>query len=261
MRTRILAFAGNIGAGKDTCCKFLCGIVAASVSKTIPEFSISDKGKLFLKGQQEEVNENSIAPRTIKNYKFATPLKEFCVNVLGLDKKLVYGDQQDKETLTHILWENCPGIITNKLLYSSILKHKARKETEHSKFRSPQFLIKFHEPGPMSVREVLQYFGSEIVRSMWSCAWVQATINEIKKDDLQFALISDARFTDEFEAIKQNGGKIIKLTRSIQQSNHISEQDINTYQNFDCIIDNSQSDIKTLIKQIRSAVYKLNYFS
>lgn len=255
MTTRILAFCGSIGSGKDTCCKFLCGSVGVA-TKMIPEFSLA--GSDLIIGDKVS-DENSIHPKVIKNYKFATPMKEFVIDVLGLDPELVYGTQADKQTPTHIKWEDFPGIITNKHLYNSIRKHVDRKFSEHSKFRT-KFALEYHEPGFMTVREVLQWFGTEIVRKMHGSAWVDATMNKIQRESPKFALVSDARFLNEFDAIKKAGGALIKLTRNTSPSEHASELDFNRYTNFDYIINNDQDDIMGLVDKVKVAVTKLDYF-
>lgn len=257
---KILAFCGKIGSGKDTCCKYLCGAIGTT-TKSIDKFSLNDSGDLII--NDVITDENTILPKCIKNYKFATPLKEFCINVLGLDRKLVYGSQNDKNKLTHIKWEDFPGVTTNKLLYSSIAKHIKRKTDEHSKFEDPNFKLIYHDPGFMTVREVLQYFGTEVVRQMYSPAWVNATLNAIKSDNVNFPLVSDARFINEFEAIKQAGGKLIKLTRSAESSNHTSEQDFDSYNDFDYVLDNSAPNfsILDLSRALKVALTKIGYFN
>ena len=56
-------------------------------------------------------------------------------------------------------------------------------------------------------------------------------------------VISDCRFQNEADLIKQNGGVIIRLNRKNRNigkrnPNHISETDLDDYKNFDLVIEN-----------------------
>jgi len=62
-------------------------------------------------------------------------------------------------------------------------------------------------------------------------------------DGSPIAVIGDCRFLNEAEAIKKAGGKVIRLTRSIYESNHQSEVDLDNYTNFDAVIDNQNMSI------------------
>lgn len=252
MKTKIIAFAGGIGSGKDTCCKCLIG-VTAWMFKRIPEFTMID-GELAI--DSKVVNENIVIPGIAKNYKFATYLKQFCIEVLGLPAELVNGTQEDKNQLSHILWEQCPGVITNKSLYNSITKHIQRKSIQ-TEYKDQNFSLVYHEPGFMTVREVLQFFGTEVCRSMYNNCWVQSMMNQINRENPVFAFISDARFDNEFEAIKSNGGTLIKVDRPSQPSFHSSESYLNTYSEWDYIIDNNGS-LQDLYSKLDVALRELN---
>ena len=78
---------------------------------------------------------------------FATPLKEFCVQTLGLSYSQVYG--ADKNTLTTYTWGQMPG-------YSRVTVCDL---TGHLQFndKSDEF---------MTAREVMQWWGTEVFRTM-----------------------------------------------------------------------------------------------
>ena len=71
MKTKIIAFAGEIGSGKDTCCKCLIG-VTAWMFKQVTQFQMIN-GELVVADKQ--IEENNLIPKIAKNYKFATELK------------------------------------------------------------------------------------------------------------------------------------------------------------------------------------------
>jgi hypothetical protein len=128
-----------------------------------------------------------------KIYAFADVLKEFAVDVLGLEHNQVYGTNEEKNSPTHLLWENMP--------------------TGHNK-------------GPMTAREVLQYFGSDICRKMYENIWFDACIRRIRKDNPELALISDVRFPNEIKGVQKEGGIVFGLPRDIVngKDTHSSEQ-------------------------------------
>ena len=143
-----------------------------------------------------------------KIYNFADPLKrDICMNILGLSYEQCYGEDIDKNTLTDIEWEG----------------------------------------KRLTAREVMQFVGTDIFRKMKNNVWASATINKIKQEKPQLALIADCRFPNEVEAVKNAGGLVIKLTRNPYNSDHASEiaLDENRYScsNFDLIIYNDHISI------------------
>lgn len=144
----------------------------------------------------------------VKLYSFADILKQnICMDILNLSYEQCYGTDDDKNSLTDIFWEN-----------------------------------KY-----MSARDIMQFVGTDIFRKLKPSVWVDATLNKIKKDNTKLAIITDCRFPNEIDAIKQNNGKVIRLTRSPFDSDHISENILNKdnydWSNFDYIINNKDMSI------------------
>lgn len=143
-----------------------------------------------------------------KIYNFADPLKkDICMNILGLTYDQCYGDDNKKNELTDIVWKNTK----------------------------------------LTAREVMQFVGTDLFRKMKNDVWSSATINKIKKDKPQLAIIADCRFPNEVEAVRDAGGLVIKLTRNPYNSDHASEiaLDNNHYSNsnFDLVIYNENLSI------------------
>lgn len=138
-------------------------------------------------------------------YNFADPLKRMCIDILGFTENQCYGTDDNKNEKVNCFWPNTKN--------------------------------------QMTAREVLQYVGTDIFRSMQTNVWANATIRKIQKSKEKLSLIADCRFPNEVEAIKNAGGIVIKLNRNLYQSSHISENslddDIYDQSNFDLIIDNS----------------------
>jgi hypothetical protein len=152
-----------------------------------------------------------------KIYNFADPLKQdICMNILGMSYDQCYGTDEQKNDLTDIEWDG-------KLL---------------------------------TAREVMQFVGTDIFRKMKHNVWAGATINKIKTESPDLALIADCRFPNEVEAVKDCGGIVIKLNRNPFNSDHASETalDHSNYdpRNFDLILTNDKMSIEqqnfTLVK-------------
>lgn len=107
----------------------------------------------------------------------------------------------------------------------------------------------------MTVRLLLQIVGTECMRdTLHSDVWVNALMNEFNNYkgepgswDCPHWLITDVRFPNEANAIKERGGIMIRINRtSIVQGEHPSETALDHYP-FDHYIDNNGSidDLKT----------------
>lgn len=142
---------------------------------------------------------------------FASPLKEMCINILGLKRELVYGDNNAKEQLTHILWDNLP------------IEIRIKYGTEFY-----DYLNEFPKPreGPMTVREVMQIVGTDIFRQMlWKDVWVRNPFITQYEED--FVILDDVRYFNEKKAIEDNNGLVILLLRETGLTDqHISEKEL-----------------------------------
>ena len=117
---------------------------------------------------------------SVKKLAFADEIKEFCINVLGLDRYLVYGSDHHKNTLTIYRWENMPAFVRHKFL---------------------------EKIGFMSIREVLQVFGTEFIRECWDpMAWVKSVNRRIRDGSEMCYIVTDVRFEEEFNVIKEMKG-------------------------------------------------------
>ena len=206
--TKILGFAGKKQSGKNTCCNFLqmlkfheYGVCKNASLNEQGQILVSDlfgekvSGSDWIPLTEEYVDISQLLEsfRPCKIYAFADVLKEFAVDVLGLEYNQVYGTNEEKNSPTHLLWENMP--------------------TGNNK-------------GPMTGREVLQYFGSDICRKMYENIWFDACIRRIRKDNPELALISDVRFSNEIAGVQKEGGIVFGLPRDIVngKDTHSSEQ-------------------------------------
>lgn len=173
--------------------------------------------------------------KKVKIYNFADVLKQdICINILGLTYEQCYGTDDQKNSLTDIVWSNIPG-------YSELYNKTAN--TENNK---------------MTAREVMQIVGTDIFRKIDPNVWIRATINKIITEQPELAVITDCRFPNEIEAIKQIDGKIIRLTRNPHVSEHESEnildKDKYDWSNFDYIVDNTNISLLEQFEQIKTII-------
>ena len=161
-----------------------------------------------------------------KIYSFADPLKQdICINILGLTYDQCYGSDDDKNTMTDLWWDEVQ----------------------------------------LTARQAMEIIGTKIFRALKTNVWVDATINKIKKENVDLAIISDCRFPNEVEAVKNSGGLNIRLDLDPFHANSISEnsldQNVYDWSNFDIIIKNSKMTIEEKNKEILRFLYDYNILS
>jgi len=106
------------------------------------------------------------------------------------------------------------------------------------------------EHGP-EIRRLLQRLGTEAGRqTLWDSIWIDAALTGYGEDDR--VVVSDARFFNEFDAIRERGGEIWRINRlGIGPANdHASEMEAVNYPHFDHVIENEGSleDFKNKIR-------------
>lgn len=223
----IICLSGKKRSGKNTAVNFIAGMYLLR-TKQITDFRLDNFGLLHCNKNSHEftVEEGEFnkvfTGAEIKLYSFADCLKEFCINVLGLTYEQCYGTEEQKNSRTNLRWSKMPT-------------YKDDGGTCVTDF----------DP-LITGREVLQYFGTDIIRKMCDNAWVNATINKIKNDNVKLALITDGRFPNEINAINNIGGKTIRLLRDIGKDNHISETILDNYDKnkFSLVIDNRNMGVE-----------------
>lgn len=227
METKILGFSGKLQSGKDSACNYLTAVALRNALKLTDVAYVNKDGKLVVeytddKGKFDQVLDvDSRNPELMvwlsenvwgymKKFSCADALKEFCHYVLNLPAESVWGSNEEKNAPTHLNWSDMPTKIKGKT-------------------------------GPMSGREVLEYFGSQIVRKMYGDAWATALMNRIKMFSPEYALINDIRFPNEVKAVQAAGGKVIRLTRITDEAaknTHVSNTALDDFEGFDYVLDN-----------------------
>jgi hypothetical protein len=206
--TRIIGISGKKQSGKNTAANFLHGL-ALKGNGLAPDFSIDAAGELVVLTDSGwgvfditrkdtafvEYADLNMWPH-VKLYSFADGLKGLCVEFFGLKPEQAYGTDDEKNTKTKVKWEDTPTWQNSSLNLNR---------------------------GFMTSRELLQYFGTNVMRKMHKDVWVEHTVNKIKREQTELAIIADVRFPNEVEAILSAGGEVIKLQRAPLKDNHESE--------------------------------------
>ena len=233
MEQRILGISGAKQSGKTTSSNFIHGYLLRFYD-IVEKFVMDDEGNLLVntlafneKGEEIEgmgvmdverqdddfcdFAAGNIWP-CVRSFSFADPLKSIAIQLFGLTRNQCFGTDEDKNSATDISWENMPGKPSSKKM--------------------------------MTAREFLQSFGTDVCRKIKPDVWTSSCIARIKMSQTELAIVPDCRFPNEVEAIKEAGGKVIRLTRSPHEDSHLSENALtDDYQGFDCVIDNKKLDM------------------
>ena len=264
--TQIIGLAGKKQSGKNTVCNCILaiklaelGICKVSRISDSGEIEVTDilgenpTGEEFFLFKEPHVDiknlfENEIG-KYIRLYALADTLKEMAVSVLGLDRKQVFGTDEDKNSKTNLKWEDMPGVISPGEL----------KKKGFTKDQASSLGLLVHAKGKMSAREVLQYVGTDIFRKMNHKVWLDAFFSKVESEGSELALVSDVRFKNEVEEIQKQGGFVLGLTRDIYKGkdSHSSESEIGeTLSSCDVVIENA---VLTISEQNEKVYYALQH--
>ena len=251
---KILGISGKKQAGKNTTANIIHGAVLKEEG-LIKDWNLGVSGQLMIltedeKGRQgwgefdvtrkdeafSQYAEHNMWPY-VKLYSFADHLKWICATLFNIPEECVWGtDEQKNQLQEHLLWENMP-----KAINSTLMKKIMPPDSKRS--------YGWRE-GPMTAREFMQFFGTDVCRKMFESIWVNARINKIKREGSELAIIADVRFPNEAEAVENAGGKLVRLTRNVYNDNHSSEVALDDYP-FTNYINNSDTNIEDLTVKVK----------
>lgn len=230
----ILLISGKMQSGKSSIVKFLYGYKMRQLG-IINKFGFTPEGDLLIpvKNSDEfgvfdifrtdeqfiEFLYGSGLLNEIYRYSFADQLKAACAQIFGIDPELFKTDA-GKNTETHIKWEN----------FMALLDAPTKKKLKAEGIG-----------GNMTVRQVLQYFGTQVCRKIDDDCWVRSTWDAVSNSMSKTCVIDDCRFPNEFYYFKERGAKTIRLGRDIKHSTNISETAMDDIpeSEYDLFLDNS----------------------
>lgn len=254
---RILGIAGEKQSGKSSTGNFITGYQMYK-NRVIENFAIDENGSLIVPTKRVEGGETirgegildlarldegfikyaqyNVWPH-VQIFNLADPLKQICHLLFDLPLELLYGTDDYKNTLTRVRWEDLPGI-RQEFDWNPELG-----EEEVLYFNKEDDPVKYVNEEYLTVREVLQQYG-DVCRAFDQDCFVNACIKNILASNTGFAIVCDVRYLNEIRGLREVGGKIIKLTKSVAKPTHKSENISEIPdEEFDAIIPNSDLDI------------------
>ena len=114
----------------------------------------------------------------------------------------------------------------------------------------------------VTVRRVLQWWGTEYRRAQDPDYWTKAWSRKIEQFDLEqtHVLIDDVRFVNELNTIKVHGGLIVKIERPgfDGANNHASETSLDNYTDWSEIVvnDGTLEEFKSKIEKLKENLEK-----
>jgi len=183
---------------------------------------------------------NDIVPYSWQIKKFASKLKEIASLLTGIpkedfEKEEVKNSSLGEEWNKWKLEENCAVF--------PLFNTKEEAERAYAKEMFNYGFSAYFKPKivdtSLTVRELLQRLGTEAVReNIHRNAWVNATMCNYKAEDKW--IITDTRFPNELQAVKDKGGLCIRVDRKSVETGdtHPSETAWRNW-NFDYVIDNN----------------------
>ena len=253
---KILGISGRKQAGKNTTANILHGVVLKRLNN-IEDWNVGGSGELLVQTEGgwgefdvtrqdrafSEYAEYNMWP-FVKLYSFADELKRICIELFNIPYECVFGtDEQKNQPQEHLLWENMPKAINSTLMKKIIKAPDAKRSFDWRE-------------GPMTAREFMQFFGTDVCRKMYEPIWVDSCIRKIQAEQSELAIIADVRFPNEAKAIERVGGSLLRLTRNIYDDDHSSEVALDDYPFTNCI-NNKDNSIDDLIVKVKE--FYLNF--
>lgn len=170
-----------------------------------------------------------------KIVKYADKLKDITSLLIGCDRSMLE-DREFKETPLPEQWW--------------VVKNPWGELTAYKKGMTISNACELIKTTP---RLLLQKIGTECFRNIiHPDVWVNSTFAEFNEDSRW--VVTDVRFKNEIEKIKDNGGVVVRINRPGYEisSNHPSEIQIDTYPDYDLVINNvgSVDDLKSYAERI-----------
>lgn len=220
----VILFVGSLQSGKTTSATAIYGYHLTQLG-LIPNCSFDDNGRMSIiydkkTNQGIYLDIDTEDPQIIdfmkqnfwghvRHFSFATQLKESIINLFSIDRKALYGSNDDKNKETHLKWDDIFPLLSEQRRVD--LSGNAGKN--------------------MTGRQIMQIFGTDICRTIDRSCHIRSTFTAAKEANPDIAIFPDGRFEDEFEYFEnlkksQNEFKVwlIKLKRMKFKSNDPMEQ-------------------------------------
>lgn len=196
--TKILGLSGKASSGKSTLSRWL------------------------IRNQQELMSPWSYGK--VERYSPSDLSKALAVDLFGLRPEQVWGDEEQKQTLTEYVGEA---------------------------FGVPVHEGQAHGDGRqrLTAREFLEGWGDLIVETNYR-APIRYVLNQVKKENPYLAVIDNVRRPVEVEEIHRAGGKVIRLTQNPNRGTSTWETALDSFTEFDAVIDNEHQTRQETVHEL-----------
>jgi hypothetical protein len=247
MNRLTVVLSGRKQSGKNsTCNHILARYLNRASAPAEQRFIVNAKGELATEATPDQpvtINDG----HGVKLYSFADPLKQFCINVFGAAYEQMYGtDAQKNSIIEHLVWENLPDVMRPFVEVhhpDKFITYGGQIEAAHTE--------RIMKSGCMTGRELMQIFGTEMVRRLYADAWARATYSAIANDGHELALICDGRFPNEIEMGTTVKAKTVRLLRAVYTEDaHASETALDNYppERYTVVVDNRAMTLEEQFK-------------
>lgn len=194
----IVGIKGTKGSGKDTVASMIHYIMAVGVTA-----ANMDGWEIYNKSPKDELD--------VPTLHFADKIKDDLSLILNINRSC-FDDSKYKDELYYhfrtgsfITEKNVKFgnifLITNEILNNVTLA---------------QIRLEYKDDCVIKLRTLMQYYGTEVMRNhIGKEVWVNSTINKAiqHRDYYGYAVIADVRFVNEWQAVRNVGGKIVHVVR------------------------------------------------
>ena len=193
----IVGIKGTKGSGKDTVADMIRYIMAAGTTQ-----ASYDNYIWFTKHRDSELD--------VPILHFADKIKDDLSIIFGINREC-FDDSKYKDELYYhfrtgsFIKKIDATVPVDEITLNNLAQHTLADLREQSK-----------DDCVIKVRTLMQYYGTEIMRNhIGKEVWVNSTINKAiqNRDYYGFAVIADVRFVNEWQAIRNIGGKIVHVVR------------------------------------------------
>jgi hypothetical protein len=162
-----------------------------------------------------------------------------------------------KDTTAKMLIEELQkfDIIATRRAFADKLKEEVAEFLSDfcPKYSTEEYLGIMHSDGQEKeqYRLLMQWWGTEGRRQMFDqMYWLDQLTEYAQKIDSQVLIIPDVRFINEINFCKEKPGLVVFVKRpGCDPSDHASEREIENYDNWDFVVDNSE-DLEYIREQV-----------
>ena len=193
----IVGIKGNKGSGKDTVANMIRYIMSVGVTA-----ANMNGWEIYNKSPKDELD--------VPIRHFADKLKDDLSVIFGIPRENFDSSEFKDEKYYHFR----SGGFIKKINGVISVNEITLTDLSHDNLAGLRAIYK--DDCVIKLRTLMQYYGTEVMRNqIGTDVWIRSTINTaiLDKNYYGFAVIADVRFYNEWQAVREVGGKIIHVVR------------------------------------------------